>query len=152
MPRFHGRRSSEVEAFVAAAVRVPFDDLMEIHRRNLSAEAIRHRVAVELVIRADDRTWHDSLVLREYIKCVATELGTPCGSWRFGVLSVNWLAAAIFPAAQALLVADLLEEAACDRKREAFRSLTAPFAGLLPERRGAPRARVARDHAAAGAA
>jgi len=127
---FEGSRSTEIEAFVSKAVELPFEELMVIHRHLLSSRVHHHRVTVSMLIRDDEQTRQESAMLREYIKVVATESAHSQGNMRL-MLSVSWLAAAIFPAAQALLVRDRLENAEDASHREAFRTLTEPFGSLV---------------------
>lgn len=130
MVPFEGSRSTEIEQFVSKAVELPFEELMMIHRHLLTSRVHHHRVTVTMLVKSDERARQESELLREYIKIVATENAYRKGNMRF-MLSVNWLAAAIFPAAQALLVREQLESANDDSHREAFKTLTEPFAGLV---------------------
>ena len=130
MVPFEGSRSSEIESFVAKAVALPFQELMAIHSYLLTSRVHHHRVTVSMLIKDDEQKRQESAMLREYIKCVATESAHSHGNMRL-MLSVSWLAAAIFPAAQALLVRDRLENAENESHREAFKTLTEPFGSLV---------------------
>lgn len=127
---FEGSRSTEIESFVSKAVALPFEKLMVIHRHLLTSRVHHHRVTVSMLIRDDEQKRQESVMLREYIKIVATESAHSQGNMRL-MLSVSWLAAAIFPAAQALLVRDRLEHAEDESHREAFKTLTEPFGSLV---------------------
>ena len=127
---FEGTKAQEIQNFVSKAVDLPFEDLMVIHRHLLTSRVHHHRVTVTMLIKADDETRQQSELLREYIKIVATENAYAKGNMRF-MLSVSWLAAAIFPAAQALMIRERLEHAGDESHREAFRTLTEPFAGMV---------------------
>lgn len=130
MVPFEGSRSTEIETFVSRAVSLPFEELMVIHRHLLTSRVHHHRVTVSMLVKADEQARQESELLREYIKVVATENAYAKGNMRF-MLSVSWLAAAIFPAAQALLIRDRLESTGDESHREAFRTLTEPFAELV---------------------
>lgn len=130
MMTFAGSRSTEIESFVSKAVALPFEELMKIHSYLLTSRVHHHRVTVSMVVKHDEQKRQESAMLREYIKCVATENAHSAGNLRL-MLSVSWLAAAIFPAAQALLVRDKLENADDESHREAFRTLTEPFGSLV---------------------
>lgn len=129
-PPFEGSRSTEIEAFVAKAVELPFEELMVIHRHLLTSRVHHHRVTLTMLAKSDEQTRQECELLREYIKIVATENAYRKGNMRF-MLSVSWLAAAIFPAAQALLLRDRLEAGGDESHREAFKTLTEPFAGIV---------------------
>lgn len=129
MVPFEGSMSSEIETFVSKAVVLPFEELMVIHKNLLTSRVHHHRVTVTMLVKADEQAQRDSVVLREYIKVVATENAYAKDNTRF-MLSVSWLAAAIFPAAQALLVRDRLHNTGNEAHREAFRTLTEPFGAI----------------------
>lgn len=130
MVPFEGSQATEIETFVSKAVDLPFEDLMVIHRHLLSSRVHHHRVTVTMLAKSDEQIRQQSEMLREYIKVVATENAYAKGNMRF-MLSVSWLAAAIFPTAQALLLRDRLEHAGDESHREAFKTLTEPFAGMV---------------------
>ena len=130
MLQLEGERATEIEEFISKAVALPFEELMVIQRHLLTTRVHHHRVTVTMLAKSDERVRQQCELLREYIKIVATENAYANGNMRF-MLSVNWLAAAIFPAAQALLMRDRLENGEDESHREAFRTLTEPFGGLV---------------------
>lgn len=125
---------ADIEAFVQAAVRLPHGRLRKIDRQwdDLSAE---RRVISELVQASDEARVQVSQ-LREYIAVTARMAGA-AGQAETGPTSllVEDVTEAIFPAARALLLRELLENSTTPGRAAAFAALTAPFLDIMPGNR-----------------
>jgi hypothetical protein len=126
--------AADIEAFVQAAVRLPHERLRRIDRQwdSLSAE---RRVISELVQANNERRLQMSQ-LRDYI-AVAARMAGAMGEAESGPTSLllEDVTEAIFPAARALLLRDILETSTTPGRAAAFAALTAPFLDILPGRK-----------------
>lgn len=123
----------DIEAFVQAAVRLPHDRLRRIDRQWNGLIADR-RVVSELV-QASNELRLQIGQLRDYITMAARMAGAT-GEAETGptALLPEDVTEAIFPAARAVLLRDLLENSSLSGRAAAFAALTAPFLDIMPER------------------
>jgi hypothetical protein len=121
----------DIEAFVQAAVRLPHDRLRKVDRQ-WDTLASDRRVVSELV-QASNELRLQVTQLRDYI-AVAARMAAATGEAETGPTSllVEDVAQAVFPAARAVLLRDILETSTMPGHAAAFAALTAPFQDILP--------------------
>jgi len=122
--------SPDLMQFVQAAVRLPQDRLKEIDRAwdRLSP----HRAVVAELVQGSKQVREDVGKLREYVLAEARRAAAESPSER---LIPEDLFEAVFPAARAVLLRNLLKNSTDQRGVRAFAALTQPFADILPGRR-----------------
>jgi hypothetical protein len=118
-------------AFVRAAASLPEDRLRRIDREWDRLQPHR-AVLVELFLGAPEELVNEARELREYVTAEARRAAAERPAER---LIPEDIAEAILPAARALLLRRLLANATDKRGPQAFASLTAPFADILPSRK-----------------
>jgi hypothetical protein len=121
----------DLEAFVQAAVRLPHDRLRRIDRQwdRLSPQ----RAVVSELVQASNEVRVQMGQLREYIT-VAARMASATGEAETGprALLPEEVTEAVFPAARAVLLRDLLEKSDVPGRAAAFEAITASFLDILP--------------------
>ncbi|MFL5404188.1 MAG: hypothetical protein ACJ8BF_15400 [Gemmatimonadales bacterium] len=123
----------DVEAFVQAAVRLPHQRLRKIDR-SWASLASERRVVSEVAQDSDEMRL-EVYRLKQYLIAQAHAAGITGDDSGAGSLLPEEVAEAIFPAARAVLLRDLLQGSGLPERAEAYSALTAPFADVLPESR-----------------
>ncbi len=118
------RNADQLEAFVKAAVRLPRDRLRRIDREWDTMYA--QRAVVSELVQSSKGVRQELVALREYIVETARDLDPR------GDLVPEEVAVAIFPAARAILLREVLEVPGNPRRVAAFAALTRPFEDIFP--------------------
>ncbi len=117
------RNADQLEAFVRAAVRLPRERLRRIDREWDSMHA--HRAVVAELVQSSKGVREEVIALRDYIVETARDADST------GDLVPEEVAEAIFPAARAILLREVLETPGNPRRAAAFAALTRPFQDIL---------------------
>jgi hypothetical protein len=123
--------SPDLVAFVQSALRLPEERLKRVDRAWDQLQP--HRGVLAELVQSNERVRQDVAALRELALNEARRVATERPEER---LIPEDLFEAVFPAARAVLLRNLLENSSDARKAQAFTVLTAPFRDILP---GLPR-------------
>ena len=119
--------SQEITAFVQTAVRLPEARLRRVDR---AWEPLQpHRAVVAEVVRGDLGLLDQVRELREYVMAEARRSAAERENEH---LIPEDIAEAVLPTARALLLRRVLENSSDQRRAQAFATLTAPYADILP--------------------
>jgi hypothetical protein len=119
--------SPDLVAFVQSALRLPEERLKRIDRAWDQLQP--HRAVLAELVQSSERVRQDVAALRDL---VLTEARRVAGERPAERLIPEDLFEAVFPAARAVLLRNLLENSSDPRRAQAFTALTAPLRDILP--------------------